>query len=93
MTVGLLTLELRIRGSQSLKDKRAVLRRVKERLRRRHNISIAETSFYNDHQRSTLAVVSVADSPSRVDEVLDHTEQETARLVGDDLIRAGRERL
>lgn len=93
MTVGLLTLELRIRGSQSLKDKRAVLRRVKERLRRRHNISIAETNFDNDHQRSTLAVVSVAGNQNRVDEVFDHAEQETVRLVGDDLIRAERERL
>ena len=93
MTVGLLTLELRIRGSRSLKDKRAVLRRLKDRLRGRHNVSVAETDFHDDHQRSVLAVAAVSGDPSRADEVLDRAEQEAARLVGDDLIRAERERL
>ena len=93
MTVGLLTLEFRIRGSRSLKDKRAVLRRVKDRLRGRHNVSVAETAFHDDHQRSVLAVAAVSADPSRADEVLDHAEHEAARLVGDDLIRAERERL
>jgi uncharacterized protein YlxP (DUF503 family) len=93
MTVGLLTLELRIRGSRSLKDKRAVLRRVKERLRGRLNVSVAETEFHDDHQRSVVAVAAVSSDAARAEEVLDHAEQETARLVGDDLIRADRERL
>ena len=93
MTVGLLTLELRIRHSRSLKDKRAVLRRLKDRLRGRHNVSVAETDFHDDHQRSVLAVAAVSGDPNRADEVLDRAQQEAVRLVGDDLIRAERERL
>ena len=70
-----------------------MLRRLKDRLRSRHNVSVAETDFHDDHQRSVLAVAAVSGDPSRADEVLDRAEQEAARLVGDDLIRAERERL
>ena len=70
-----------------------MLRRVKDRLRGRHNVSVAETDFHDDHQRSVLAVASVSGDPHRADEVLDQAEQQAARLLGADLIRAERERL
>jgi uncharacterized protein YlxP (DUF503 family) len=40
--VALLTLELRIEGAHSLKDKRQVLRSLKDRLRGQFNVAVAE---------------------------------------------------
>ncbi len=42
MAVGLLTLELHIAEAQSLKDKRQVLRSLKDRLRAQFNVAVAE---------------------------------------------------
>ncbi len=42
MPVGLLTLELHIPDAQSLKDKRQVLRSLKDRLRGHFNVAVAE---------------------------------------------------
>ena len=91
MTVGLLTIELLVRGSRSLKIKRAVLRRLKERIRKRCNVSISETAFQDDRQRSVIAIASVSQTPIQVDTVLDCAEQEAIQIVGNDLIRTERE--
>ena len=63
MPIAHLTLELRIEGAQSLKDKRQVLRRMKDRLRASFNVSVAETDASDLWQRATVEVVAV--SPSR----------------------------
>ncbi len=62
MPIAHLTLELRIEGAQSLKDKRQVLRRMKDRLRSSFNVSVAETDSSNMWQRATVEVVSISDS-------------------------------
>lgn len=56
--VGLLSLELHFPGARSLKDKRAVLRSVKDRLRRL-NVACAEVDHHDLLQRSSLAVAAV----------------------------------
>jgi uncharacterized protein YlxP (DUF503 family) len=63
MPIAHLTLELRIEGAQSLKDKRQVLRRMKDRLRSSFNVSVAETDASDLWQRATVEVVAI--SPSR----------------------------
>jgi hypothetical protein len=59
MVVGLLSLELFIAGAQSLKDKRMVLRSVRERVRK-FNVSIAELDHQDRWQRAGLGVVTIA---------------------------------
>jgi len=61
MVVGLLSLELFIAGAQSLKDKRMVLRSVKDRLRR-FNVAVAEVEHQQLWQRAALGVVTIAGS-------------------------------
>lgn len=90
-TIGLLTLELHINHARSLKDKRQVLRALKARLRNRFNVSVAEIDFQDTWQRSVIGVVTVSDSKARAEDVLDGTEEEVARLLGDDLTSAQRE--
>lgn len=60
--VGIYTLEIYLPSSSSLKDKRRIIKGLKDRLRTRHNISIAEVDGQELWQRSTLAVVSVSNS-------------------------------
>ena len=61
MTVGVLTFDLHLPQARSLKDKRQVVRSVKERLRARHNVAVSELEEHADvWQRASLAVVSVA---------------------------------
>ena len=59
MTVGLLLLDCFIPESQSLKDKRRVLKSLTERLRRQFNVAIAEVEYQDQWQRAQLAVVLV----------------------------------
>jgi uncharacterized protein YlxP (DUF503 family) len=61
MTIGIYTLEIHLPAAHSLKEKRQVFRRLKDRLRSRYNVAVAETDEYQDlWQRGSVAVVSVA---------------------------------
>src|SRR2546429_5504110 len=60
MPVGLLTLELHIPDAQSLKDKRQVLRSLKDRLRRDFNVAVAELEHHDVWQRSVVGVVTIS---------------------------------
>ena len=91
ITVGLLTLELHIAHSQSLKDKRQVLRSLKDRLRRRFNISIAEVGFQDTWQRSLVGVATVSADRTQAEGTLDRAEEEAALLLGDDLVGTERD--
>ena len=59
MVVGILQLELTIPSANSLKDKRQVLRSLKDRIRRSFNVSVAEVGE-NDQWRSAVLAVVVA---------------------------------
>lgn len=60
MTIGVLTLELRVPDAQSLKDKRRVIQSVKVRLRNTFNVSVAEVGHLDHRQRCRLAVAMVS---------------------------------
>ena len=59
MPIAYCTLELYLPYSHSLKDKRAVLRKLQDRLRARSNFSIAEVEHQDLWQRAKLAAVTV----------------------------------
>jgi len=69
MTVALLSLELFLPMSQSLKDKRMVLRRLKDRLGPL-NVAVAEVAHQEVWQRAGLGVVTVASSDNVAEETL-----------------------
>ena len=70
MVVGTCRIELRIPDSSSLKGKRQVLRSIKDRVRSRFNVSIAEVGYLEEWQRATLAVACVSNEAKMVDEML-----------------------
>jgi len=77
MIVGSLRVRLLIRESRSLKDKRQVVRSIKDRLRNEFNISIAEVEA-EDHRQ--LAVLGLAMVGSEVSHVKAAFEQIVAAL-------------
>jgi uncharacterized protein YlxP (DUF503 family) len=60
MPIAYCTLELYLPYSQSLKEKRMVLRKAQDRLRARSSFSIAEVEYQDLWQRAKLAAVTVA---------------------------------
>jgi uncharacterized protein YlxP (DUF503 family) len=71
MVVGLCTVELFISESQSLKDKRQVLHSLKDRLRERFNLSVAEVDGQDLWQKAVLGLACVSNEGSHVNQVLE----------------------
>lgn len=70
MIVGLVTWELHLNGCQSLKDKRRVLKSLKDRLHRTLNVSVAETNHHDRWQRAEISCCVVAVDRRHADSVL-----------------------
>ena len=85
-TIGVLTLELQIEHSHSLKDKRQVVRSLKDRLRSKFNVAAAEIDHQDSWQRAVIGVVTLAAHRPRVEEVLQRVEREAANLLGATLV-------
>ena len=79
MTVGLLSIEVYLPHSQSLKDKRMVLRRLKDRLKAA-NVAVAEVAHQDLWQRAGLAVVTVSGDRGVVEQTLNNALREVDRL-------------
>jgi uncharacterized protein YlxP (DUF503 family) len=85
MVVGLLTLEIHLPYARSLKDKRQVLRRLKERLRGRFNVAVAELDHQESWQRAQIGVVSLNSDGRYVAQQLEAVCAEATSLLGDSL--------
>jgi uncharacterized protein YlxP (DUF503 family) len=72
MIVGIGTIGLRLAENHDLKGKRRVLKSVKDRVRERFNVSIAEVDDLDAWQRSTLAVACVSKDRDVVEGTLAH---------------------
>jgi uncharacterized protein len=71
IVVGLCTIELFIPESQSLKDKRRVLLSLKDRLREKFNLSVAEVDGQDLWQKAVLGLACVANEGRHVNQVCD----------------------
>ena len=77
--IALLTLEIHIPDAHSLKDKRMVVRRLKDLLRSNFNVSVSEVEHQELWQRSQIAVVTVGSDESSVRQTLDHALNDSER--------------
>jgi uncharacterized protein YlxP (DUF503 family) len=82
MPVGLLTIELHIPDAHSLKDKRQVVRSLKDRLRKRFNVAVAEMEYQEVWQRAIIGVVTLSTAEQHVEESLQLVLQEAYRQLG-----------
>lgn len=73
--IGVASFELFIPDAQSLKEKRFVVKSLKERLKAKFNISVAETEFQNLWQRSMIVVVTVSNEQNHIKKVLSNVSE------------------
>jgi hypothetical protein len=88
MTVALLSVELYLPMSRSLKDKRMVLRRLKDRLAK-FNVAVSEVAHHDLWQRSGLGIVTVATSADHADRELAAVAEEIERVEPGIVTRTG----
>jgi uncharacterized protein YlxP (DUF503 family) len=69
--VGVLRLGLVVPGSRGLNDKRRGVSHVRDRLRSRDHLSVAEVGLFEDRQRSVLAVAMVSSDAQHLRSTLD----------------------
>ncbi len=70
MVVALLTVEILVPSSGSLKEKRGIVKRIKDRTRNKFNISVAEVEYQDKWQRSKLAFAMVGVNRKITEETL-----------------------
>jgi len=83
--IGVLTLDIHVEHSHSLKEKRHVIKSLKDRLRERFNISVAEIDHLDSWQNSVLAAVTVSNDRVHAEQILHAVEAYAASMLGGDL--------
>ncbi|MDH5805763.1 MAG: DUF503 domain-containing protein [Gemmatimonadota bacterium] len=74
MVVGMVTWECHLPGSQSLKDKRRVVKSLKDRLHNKFNVSVSETAHHELWQRAELTCCIVGNEREHADKVLESAD-------------------
>jgi uncharacterized protein YlxP (DUF503 family) len=80
MVIGLLEIELSMPESRSLKDKRMVLKSLKDRIGNKFNVSVAETAYHDQRRFASMAAVVVSGDSSHAHRIL----EAVARFVEND---------
>ena len=81
MPVAALTLELRIEQAHSLKDRRQVVRSLKEKLRNGFNISVAELDEAVTWQSATIGVAAISRSRDYLHGLMEEAERAARRMI------------
>lgn len=74
--------------SHSLKDKRHFVKSLKDRLRSKFNVSVAEIDYQDLWQRGLVAVVTVSPDKAHAEQVLQNVERDASLLLGPLLVEA-----
>lgn len=81
MEIALLTIDIHLPDAHSLKEKREVVRRLKDRLRARFNVSVAEVEANDSWQMAHIAVVSVNSDHVYLEQTMSALERETEKIL------------
>lgn len=88
VTIALLTLDIHIPHAQSLKDKRMVVRSLKDRLRAKFNVSVSEVDHQDLWQRSQVSVVTVGPDEKFLHKVLEQAAEEAEKIAPECMIQS-----
>jgi uncharacterized protein YlxP (DUF503 family) len=87
MIIGLLTLEIYLPYSHSLKEKRKTLNKLKDRLKKRYNISFAEVDYLNKWQRSKIGMVTLNTRKNMIDKVFQRIILEAEEIIEGEILQ------
>lgn len=82
MFVGVLQFELVINQSHSLKDKRRVVRSVKDKLHREHQVAVAEVAALDSLNLAVMGLAAVSNSGAYINQLFDRIVAKLARTPG-----------
>lgn len=83
MSVAHLTLELRIEHAQSLKDRRQVVRSLKDQLRQGFNVSVAEMDEAVTWKSATIGIVAISCSRDYLHGLMEEVERAARRMANE----------
>lgn len=83
MSVAHLTLELRIEHAQSLKDRRQVVRSLKDQLRQGFNVSVAEMDEAVTWKSATIGIVAISRSRDYLHGLMEEVERAARRMANE----------
>jgi uncharacterized protein YlxP (DUF503 family) len=86
--IGVITFELRIDDAHSLKDKRHYVKGLKDRLRAKFNVAVAEIGSQDSWQVGLVAAVTVSSEKKYAEQLLQMVEREAAGFLGGVLVDA-----
>ncbi len=91
MVIGVLQVEVHVPTAQSLKDKRSVIKSLKDQLRGRFNVAVAELDPNETWQRATIGVSTLGEQRAYIEGLLAEATEwlRATRLV--ELIRVEQE--
>jgi len=81
VNVALCVIEIHLPGVASLKEKRQVLRSLKDGLRGHYNVSVAEIDHQDLWQRATLGIVGIASARVPLEQTFSSIQDEVERKV------------
>ena len=83
--IGVLTLDISVETSHSLKEKRHVVKSLKDRLRERFNVAVAEIDGLDSWQHAVVAAVTVSNDQAFAEKVLSAVEVHAESVLGGSL--------
>jgi uncharacterized protein YlxP (DUF503 family) len=83
MPTAQLTLEVRIERAQSLKDRRQVVRSLKDQLRQSFNVSVAEMDEAVTWQSATIGIVAISRSRDYLQGLMDEVDRAARRMTNE----------
>jgi hypothetical protein len=87
MHVAVLRIDLHLPHAQSLKDKRMAVRSVRDRLRKRFNVSVAELDHQQLWQRAEIGVASIGPDAGYLEEQLARALEDVERTLPECIVR------
>ncbi len=93
MIVGLLTLDLHIHGSHSLKEKRFVIKSLIDRIKNKFNVSVAEVDANDLWQRAVIGIALVSNETVMINKVFEQIKNLVVSIHSVELISANMELL
>jgi uncharacterized protein YlxP (DUF503 family) len=88
IVIALLTLDIHIPHAHSLKEKRMIVRSLKDRLRAKFNVSVSEVDHQDLWQRAQVSVVTVGSDESFLQKILQEASEEAERIAPDCMMQS-----
>lgn len=72
MIVGIVSFELHLPESRSLKDKRRVVKSLIDRIHQQYRVSVVESAFHDLHQRAEISIAAVTLKEAEMEKLMNH---------------------